>query len=251
MNNLYKKTLSPKFWRNYKFDKNIRRKILKIVDNFLKEFDYKINVEDIRLTGSIANFTYNKYSDLDVHLIVDFKSINKDKTIVREALDGRRFVWNLRHDIYLRGHEVELFFEDENETEEPLVATGVYSLKNNNWLVKPEYNPPKNLNLQEVKYKVNNATDLVNRMERALSTFVDKEEAKLIYNKAKKIKDKIVKVRKDALKEKGEFAVENLVFKKLRNNGTIEKLIEVINGAYDKFFMEKFIFNKAITRLIN
>jgi predicted nucleotidyltransferase len=244
---LYKRTLSPKFWRSYEFDKNIRRKILKIVDNFLKEFDYKIDVEDIRLTGSIANFTYNKYSDLDIHIIADFSKINKDKNLVKEALDGKRFIWNLRHDIYLKGHEVELYFEDINEQH---ISAGIFSLKDNEWVKQPQYNPPESIDTSEIKFKVRMVADLVSRMEKALETTTDKNEFKLIYNKAKKIKNKIVSVRKDALKENGEFATENLIFKKLRNMDIIEKIIEVINNSYDKFFMESFSFNKTVAQLI-
>ena len=247
MEKIYKNTLSPLFWQNKDFNQSIRKKILKIVEDFLKDFEYKIDVEDIRLTGSLANYTYNKYSDLDVHIIADFKKISKDKDIVKEALDGKRFVWNLRHNIFLKGHEVELYFEDTNEQH---ISSGVFSLLNNDWIKQPEYNPPQDINIDLVRLKVSNVIDIVDRMFKELEQTKDKQRIKLLYNKAKKIKKKIVTVRKEALADKGEFAAENLIFKKLRNEGYIEKLIELINQTYDRFFMENLSYNKMFHDLI-
>jgi len=244
---IYKKTLNKLYWKDFKFDKSVRIKILKIVEDFLKNTDSDFDIEDVKLTGSLANYTYNKYSDLDVHIVVDFNEINKDKKIVKEALDGKRFIWNLRHNIFIKGHEVELYFEDKNEQH---ISSGIYSLMYDKWVKKPEYNPPKDINNSEVETRVFNVTDIVNRMSSLLSKTTDKKEIKLIYNKASKIKEKIIKVRGAALEKEGEFAVENLVFKKLRNLGIIEKLIDVINNAYDKFFTESLSFNKTVNIVI-
>ncbi len=43
---------------------------------------------------------------------------------------------------------------------------------------------------------------------------------------------------KEGLQKGGEFAVGNLAFKKLRNDGYIEKLINVISEAYDRIYTE-------------
>ena len=51
---------------------------------------------------------------------------------------------------------------------------------------------------------------------------------------AEKLLDKIKRMRKAGLAEGGEFSVENLVFKKLRDNGVIEKLMKIKNDEIDK-----------------
>ena len=102
MEPLYKKTLNPKFWSNNQFDKNIADKILKITLDFIKEVKLETPIKDITLTGSLANFNYNKYSDFDIHILLDFKKINDNVALVKDALDGKRFIWNLRHSIFLR-----------------------------------------------------------------------------------------------------------------------------------------------------
>lgn len=248
MNNyFYKKELNPSYWdKNKQFNPRIRRKILKIVKDFLEGIDIEIPVYDVRLTGSLANYTYNKFSDLDVHIITRFKDINKDIKLVKESLNDKRFIWNLKHNIYIKGHEVELYFENKGE---PHAATGIYSLLRDKWVRQPDYNPPTEVDVSGLKQKVYNVTDLVRRLEKKLRRTKDKQEASLIYNKARLIKDKIMRVRKEALQERGEFAFENLLFKKLRNNGTIEKILDLINGAYDKFFMESLVFNKTLKTL--
>ena len=52
------------------------------------------------------------------------------------------------------------------------------------------------------------------------------------------MKDKILKMRREGLAKDGEFSVENLSFKKLRNEGYIEKVIELISKAYTNMYNE-------------
>jgi predicted nucleotidyltransferase len=239
MGQLYKKTLNPKFWSNNQFDKTASDKILKIVLDFIKEVKLETPIKDITLTGSLANFNYNKYSDLDIHILLDFKKINQDKDLVRDALDGKRFIWNLRHNILLRGHEIELYFQDIND---PHFATAVYSILRDKWLKEPVYDPPENVDVEGIKEKAFYINDTINRMFKRLGESSDKNEIQLINKKSKLLRDKIIKIRKEALAERGEFAFENLLFKKLRNDGAIERIINIINASYDKLFTEsKFI----------
>jgi predicted nucleotidyltransferase len=239
MEPLYKKTLNPKFWLNDKFNKDIADKILKITLDFIKEIKLQTPIKDITLTGSLANFNYNKYSDLDIHILLDFKKINENTDLVRDALDGKRFIWNLRHNIFLKGHEVELYFQDIND---PHYATAVYSILRDRWLKGPVYNPPEDVDLEGIAEKAYYINDTINRMFKKLEESKDRKEIQLINNKAKRLRDKIIRIRKEALAERGEFAFENLLFKRLRNEGAIEKIINIINSSYDKLFTEsKFI----------
>jgi predicted nucleotidyltransferase len=236
MEELYKKHLNPLVWKNNKMDLSIRKKLIKITADFIKEADLNVPVSDVILTGSLANYNYNKYSDYDVHVVLDFRKVDKNIDLVKDALNGKRFVWNIRHNIMLRGHEVEMYFQDKNDLH---FATGIYSIAKDKWVIEPTYNPPNNVNTEFVEQKVYYISDTVDRMVNKLEETKDKKEIKLIHKKAKIIKDKIIKVRADALKRKGEFAEENLIFKKLRNEGYIEKIIKVINASYDKLFYEK------------
>jgi ribosomal protein L17 len=63
-------------------------------------------------------------------------------------------------------------------------------------------------------------------------------DAKELYKRANKVKEKLQKMRKEDLAKSGEFSVGNLAFKKLRNEGYIEKLIDIISGAYGRIYSE-------------
>jgi hypothetical protein len=45
-------------------------------------------------------------------------------------------------------------------------------------------------------------------------------------------------MRNESLRKEGEFSIGNLTFKKLRNTGYIEKIINTITKSYDKIFTD-------------
>lgn len=228
----YKKELHPNYWKDGKFDPQIREKLLKIAKDLYEPLGIK--PDDITLTGSLAGFAYTKYSDLDLHILLDFSKINKDKELVRQSLDGKRFAWNVKHNIIIKGHEVELYFQDIND---PHHALSVYSLMNNEWIKPPKYDPPT-IDWDSVNFKTKAFANFIQRLQEAIKEVDTPEEYKEIHEKAKKVWQKIQNFRKEGLRKDGEFSVENLVFKKLRWTESIEKLLDVINTSYDNIFSE-------------
>jgi len=235
--NYYNDTLHPQFWDEFEFKEDILKPILKIVDDFVKD-DAHISpemVEDVQLTGSLANYNYSEYSDLDVHILLDFADINKDEEIVKRALDGKRFIWNLRHDIKFNGHEVELYFQDIHE---PHVASGLFSLSGNRWIKKPKYEKPE-IDHEDVVKKANSFKKELDLLADVLDNISDEKEFSLINRRAKKLKEKIMRMRKEGLAGKGEFSVENLAFKTLRNDQTIARLNDLIIKSYDLMYSKE------------
>lgn len=234
-NRFYNKTLHPNFWSDDVFNQDIRKKLLKIVDDIYGEPENAVKIDDIQLTGSLANYNYTKYSDLDVHILLDFEKINNDTDLVKRALDGKRFIWNLRHEIIMHDHEVELYYQDTNE---PHVASGLYSILNDKWITKPTYSPPK-VDNRDVLKKAAGITDTINRLEEELLNDISEAQAKEYHEYANKIKTKLRNMRSAGLKREGEFSVENLTFKELRNNGSIGRLIDIISKAYSLIYSEE------------
>jgi hypothetical protein len=233
----YNDSLNSKFWRNKEFDPEVRKKLLEIAQNFYDSLELDVPIVDIQLTGSLANYNYTEYSDLDTHVIIDFSQINEDVELVKKALDGARFVWNQRHDIVIRGHDVELYVQDEAEQH---TASGLYSLLKGEWIRVPKYNPPE-IDERDVELKQKSYVKEILKMEERVSeSDLTPEECKALENRAKKLKDKIQQGRKKCLSgpNASEFCVENLVFKNLRNTGMIEKLIDIASKAYDKAYTE-------------
>jgi hypothetical protein len=64
------------------------------------------------------------------------------------------------------------------------------------------------------------------------------EDARSLFDYLKRLKKKIAEERKDGLAREGEFSVENLVFKRLRNDGTIEKIIDSMSKAYSNVYKD-------------
>ena len=241
--NYYNETLHPQFWDEFEFKEDVLKPILKIVDDFVKD-DAHISpemVEDVQLTGSLANYNYSEYSDLDVHILLDFADINKDEEIVKRALDGKRFIWNLRHDIKFNGHEVELYFQDIHE---PHVASGLFSLSGNRWIKKPKYEKPE-VDHEDVVKKANSFKKELDLLADVLDNISDEKEFSLINRRAKKLKEKIMRMRKEGLAGKGEFSVENLAFKNLRNDQTIARLNDLIIKSYDLMYSKEELKEKA------
>jgi len=217
----------------------IRRKLLGIANNFLDNVNLKLpKIDDIQLTGSLANYNYTSNSDLDVHILLDFKKVDEDVELVKTALDGLRFIWNTKHDIKIKGHEVELYFQD---TKEPHVSSGLYSLKQGKWVKKPTYNPPS-IDDQDILKKFNDIKKQIDH----LYTLTKKHKkdirmSEVLYNYGVKLFGKIKKLRQEGLKSEGEFSVGNLTFKYLRNTDYLEKLSNLINKNYDDIFNESFL----------
>ncbi len=243
----YNDELNPKFWDRYKnkngdtewvFDGLVRKKLLRISEDFYSKFKDLLGdlpIEDIQLTGSLANYNYTDKSDLDVHILVDFGKVDSPKDILKAAVDGIRFMWNLRHDVIIRGHDVELYLQDVNE---PHTSTGLYSLKDNKWIKKPKFDPPQ-VDEQDVNKKYESIVSEINQLESKLVTSSSlPKEAKEMYKRLGRLKEKIQKMRKESLSKQGEFSVGNLTFKLLRNNGYIGKIIDLLSQAYARIYSE-------------
>jgi len=230
----YNDTLNHKFWTNGEFDSEVREKLLQIASDFYNSLELDVPVLDVQLTGSLANYNYTEYSDLDTHIIIDFSQINKDTELVKKALDGMRFIWNQRHDIVIGGHDVELYLQDINEQH---TASGLYSLLKGNWIRKPRYNPPE-IDEKDVEVKYSYYVQEILEIENNLKKDLSDEQYANLERRAKRLKEKIQEGRKQCLRGKmaSEFCVENLVFKQLRNTGMLEKLINLISQAYDQKF---------------
>jgi len=240
--NYYNDTLHPEFWTDDNFNEEVLNSIIEIVEDFIKDDDHITPemIDDIQLTGSLANFNYSQHSDLDIHILLDFAKINEDESIVKRALDGKRFIWNLTHNIEFNNHEVELYFQDIHE---PHVASGLFSIQDNRWIKKPVHDPPE-IDQRDVEKKAEQFRTEVELIKEALNEIDDKDDLVLINNRAKKLKNKLMRMRREGLAGKGEYSVENLAFKSLRNDDTIAELNGLIIKSYDLMFGEDTVVEK-------
>jgi hypothetical protein len=221
-----KSTLNKDFWQDEKLNPEVRKVILAIVKNYLQSTNLEIDIDDvdeIEFTGSLANYNHNKFSDVDIHLLFDFSKLGKDPDFMRELLVAKAINWNDRHNVTIFGHEVELYITDAGTDHH---STGVYSVKDDEWLVKPVRDPKLSaeLNLNKVK-------DKADKISKKIDMLVVKDE--LSYDALETLKDKIRKMREAGLETGGEYSTENLAFKLLRRRGELNTLYSLMNQAQD------------------
>lgn len=221
----YHNALNPVVWDRDRIDPKIKQRLLDIAQLFQSYLDIDdLQVYDVVLTGSLANYNYSQHSDFDLHLMVDYSDIDGD--LAEKFLKAKKDLWNDQHDITIKGYDVELYAQDISETH---ASSGVYSLTKDQWLIKPKYQPPT-INDQAVTVKAN-------YYRRAIDIITDNEHAEL--DDIQQLKDKIRRMRRSGLQKQGEFSTENLVFKILRNQGYLKKLWDYYDSMIDrKYTME-------------
>lgn len=225
-----KDTLNPKIWDNYKTPKDakLKKRVLdglnKISDEFIDFLGEDVFVDDIILTGSLSNFNWSKFSDFDLHIVVDFSQYEEQSDLYKELFNLKKQVFNDKHNIKIFGYDVELYVQDKDEEH---TASGIYSIMEKEWIKIPKKVKP-DIDKNVLKSKVKNWIEKIDNLIGELKG--DKSSVE----KIKKLKDKLKEYRKSGLKKDEEFSYENLVFKYLRRSGYIEKLFNIQNKLTDK-----------------
>lgn len=227
-NLLPKKELNKDFWKgkDNHLDADIKKQLIKVVLFFREQLAIELDdIEDIIITGSIANYNWSKYSDVDLHILVDFDKINVDRDILEDYFNSKKNLWNNLHDIKTHGHDVEIYVQD---SKEPHHATGIYSIMNDEWLEKPspEF---RSFDKTLVKEKTKNYMKLIDFIEEKMDT-----EPLQAMKMSDKLQDKLKALRSAGLEKHGEFSHENLTYKLLRRKNYLEKLYNIENEAFDK-----------------
>jgi hypothetical protein len=207
--------LNPKIWSDNDLKPEVVSKLKDIARAFEEFVGVDLDVVDYTVTGSNANYTWTEYSDLDLHLIIPGTPTDEQ----RELFNAKKALWAEQHDITIKGLPVETYIQGEDE---PHHSTGVYSIVKNKWLVEPK----------KVKPKIDDAAVEAKKdsiMREIETSMLSKDLMKL-----RSVKDKITKMRKAGLERAGEWSVENLVFKILRNLGLIDQISEKIRELEDQ-----------------
>lgn len=216
----------------FKMKKEIREKLLEISDSFIDFTGVDFFIHDLILTGSLANYNWSEYSDVDLHVMVDMSELNDNietnsdvlKDIVKEFFDAKKNNWNQTHDVKIKNFDVELYVQDINEEH---VSSGVYSILNDEWVVEPS-KKKENIDKDNILKKGEYFAKLID------GVIESSEDGKDVSDEIKTIKDKLKKFRKSGLESGGEFSYENLTFKLLRRNGYIGKLADLNVAIKDK-----------------
>lgn len=209
---------------DYVMNEDVREKLLQIAQEFINWLGLDVDVEDVTLTGSLSNYNWSEFSDVDLHILIDFSKFREDQDLVKNFFDAKKKVWNNDHNIKIKGFDVEVYAQDTEETHR---SSGVYSVLNNGWVIEPEYENPKIDKLSIIR----KAKEIEEMIDELAAKYKQGED---ITKQTDELKVKINNYRNAGLDRSGEYSEENLVFKMLRRTQYIEKLYNIGKGLADR-----------------
>jgi hypothetical protein len=205
-------TLNPKLWDGDKLQPKLRIGFLKIANAFYDFLEVQCDIKDIIIIGSSANYNWTKHSDIDLHVVINYLDVNDNMHIVNNYMHAKKSIWNNTHPLTYKGMNIELYAQDANDNLHSSV--GVYSVMRGKWIRKP-------------------SSDTVSIDDAAIQQKADPYEYEIdslretdphIEQKIKNIKQRLRHLRQSGLDAEGEYSVENMAYKHLRNKGFIERL---------------------------
>jgi len=223
-----KDELNSKIWdENMKLRKEVREKLLQIANEFIDFIGVPLLIEDVIFTGSLANYNWSEYSDIDLHVVCDFIQFSDTElSLYEELFKVKKTIFNTNHNIKIFGYEVELYVQNASEAH---FSSGVYSVLYDEWDVKPE-KEDSNIDTKILKSKITHWKSQIDTVvDNATEKDIDEAREYI-----KKFKEKLKKYRSSGLKKEGEYSYENLVFKYLRRSDYLEKLFNLENNLLDK-----------------
>ena len=224
--------LNPKIWekgsKEPEMKPEVRERLLNIAYEFIDFVGIDMVISDIVLTGSLANYTWSKYSDFDLHVIINFLQFPENqRELYKELFNLKKIMFNQKYNIKIFGYEVELYLEDEAESH---FSSGVYTLLFDEWATEPKK--------QDVSIDKKTIESKAKQWMRIIDGVLDNiqdEDIETAKELIEKYKEKLRRFRTCGLEKGGDYSSENLVFKILRRNGYLEKL----RNAKEKIVQKK------------
>ena len=221
-----KETLSDQIFEERKghfvMRDEIKKRLLEVSNDFIESLGVEFFIHDVVLTGSLANYNWSQYSDVDLHILIDFEESKYEMDILKEFFDAKKNVWNEKHDIKIKGYDVEVYVQDVNEEH---ISSGVYSILHNKWIIEPEKDKP-NIDDRKILEK---GEEFGKRIDH-----LTKNPKDITIDQLEDLRKKIKEFRQSGLESGGEYSYENLTFKLLRRNGYIQKLLRLKTQLTDK-----------------
>lgn len=210
--------LNPLLWTDGAMRPEVRVRLLRIALKFYQFLEIPgLKVEDIVVTGSNAAFNYTRLSDIDIHLVVDYRTAVCPDT-AENLFTAKKNLWNSEHELSIRGFGVELYVEDANR---PAESNGVYSILRAEWRSQPSSKEPR----FDDAALVRKTEALAGQIDGLLRRPDDAQLDRML----KRLKA----MRQAGLESGGEFSVENLTFKSLRALGYVDRLRAARTEAED------------------
>jgi predicted nucleotidyltransferase len=124
----------------YTLDENARQEFLALS----RKFERFGEVQKVYLTGSMLSYQWLPWSDVDLHLVVEFEGDNAYDLAVDCATESGKMLKGTKH-------RIEIYLENPGQYTD-VKYTGLYDVEQNKW-VKPPYNMSVELTRYMEKFK--------------------------------------------------------------------------------------------------
>lgn len=224
----FQPTLNPKIWND---DNTLKPEVQDHLTRISKMFiDSQTipedSITDIVLTGSNANFNWTQNSDLDVHILINPDYFAKEGGCelfsIEDVIQTKKALWNDKHNIAIYGIPVEIYAT--TQVERIVENSGVYSLVNQNWISEPKA-VQISIDSGQVQAK---ADELIAEINSIVGSNCTDER------RVEDLLDRIAEMRQSGLQTSGEYSVENLAFKVIRNTGDLDKIRQYYSDLQDR-----------------
>ena len=226
-----KETLNPKLWdENGELDSKIRKRLLTIGMDFYESLNVETLPKDIIVVGSNAGYNWSKYSDIDLHILMDFDEIDDNTNLLKNYFASKKVTWETKHNITIKGYDVELYVQNIHEEN---ASDGVYSLTKNQWIQIPH---AKDIRLDKklITHQAASYINIIDMYNEEMAQELNRNTLEQLYIKADKLYKLIFQSRREGIQQFGESATSNIVFKVLRRSGHLELLRNIKTKIYDK-----------------
>ena len=209
--------LNPVLWRAGELRPGLQTGFMKIAEKFYEFLGINTPILDVILIGSNANYNWTTYSDIDLHVVINYMEVGDNLHMTKEYLHTKKAIWNHNYPLEYQGINIELYAQDMNEDLHSSV--GIYSVAHGKWVSRPK-------------------ADLVYIDDAAIQQKADpfifeienlKEDHPGLEKRIREILMRLKRLRQTGLEAEGEYSVENLAFKYIRNKGLIDRLKELLH----------------------
>jgi hypothetical protein len=209
--------LNPAIWQNGELRPGVREGFMKIAEKFYEFLEVQTPILDVILIGSNANYNWTKYSDIDLHVVINYMEVGDNLHMTKEYLHLKKALWNHNFPLKYKGINIELYAQDMNEDLHSSV--GIYSVAHGKWVSRPKADLVY-IDDAAIQQK---AAPFVYEIENL------EEDHPQVEQRIKEILMRLKRLRQTGLEAEGEYSVENLAFKYIRNKGLIDRLKELMH----------------------
>jgi hypothetical protein len=205
-------TLNPKLWNGDRLRPKLRAGFVKIAKAFYDFLETDAEILDIIIIGSSANYNWTEHSDIDLHVVINYLQVGDNLHLVNNYMHAKKSVWNNNYPLTYKGMNIELYAQDSNQ--EMHSTVGSYSLLHDKWIQQPS----------SETISVDDAA--IQQKAEPYEYEIDslKETDPQIQQRIENIKKRLRHLRQTGLEAEGEYSIENMAYKYLRNKGYLERL---------------------------